>query len=172
MEPFAEYLSSNIEEDLPSVMDREAWTERARELIEEVEEPGLVMSDESLSWIYHEDEIERLLDLFEEWEVAVVCYVRHPHTFRDSYRWMTSFMTAWTPEPKSVYYSEPDSWIYDYEYRLDRWRRHLGRRNVISMSYSACMERDGSIIPSFLDLLGVDPPPPDEIADYHLNSSG
>lgn len=169
MRPFADHLIESAEGDLPPAMDSDSWMDLAKETIDGIEGRGLVMSDESLSWLYHEDEMRRLVDLFEGWEVSVVCYLRHPHALRASYRWMTSFMMARLPNRRSVYYSEPDSWIYDYEYRMDRWRRLIGRRNVLTMSYSACLERDGSVVPSFLELLGVPLPPPEEIAKYHLN---
>lgn len=171
IEPLYKVLADGVEDDLPNVTDREAWADRAQESIETIGGTGLVMSDEGLSWLHHDEEIRRVLDLLEEWRVTIVCYLRHPHALQASYRWATSSMKAWQPEPTSVYYSEPDSWIYDYEYRMDRWRHHLGRKNVVTMSYTACMERDGTIISSFLDLLGVDPPPSDEIAEYQLNQS-
>lgn len=171
IQPFVDALIGHLGGELPAAGDIDSWRRLTLGSIQEVDGDRLVMCDESLSWLYHEDEMSMLLELFAGWEVSVVCYLRHPDSFRTSLQYMASFMMPWTPGPESVFYMEPDSWIYNYELRMDRWRQVLGRENVITMSYEACLDRDGSVIPSFLELLGVEPPPAEELLEYHLNAS-
>jgi hypothetical protein len=123
----------------------------------------LVLSGESLSLLRFDDEVERVMRLFEGSEVEVVMYTRRPADFLRAYRLsMRVFNDHPSDDPESIFYVEPDSWLVRYHERLDLWERHA---QVHHFDYDALLVRDGSVIPSFAALVGIEP------AEYRLNTS-
>jgi hypothetical protein len=123
----------------------------------------LVLSGESLSLLRFDDEVERVMQLFTGSEVEVVMYTRCPVDFLRAYR-LTMQVLNYQPsdDPDSIHYVEPDSWLVRYHERVDLLKRHT---HVHHFDYDALVAHDGSVIPSFAALVGIEP------TEYRLNSS-
>ena len=68
-------------------------------------------------------------------------------------------------DPESITYVEPDTWLIDYQSRIELWRRYAD--SVIVHDYDEVTARDGSVIPSFAAALGISAA---GLPDYVLNS--
>ena len=90
-------------------------------------------------------------------------YTRRPEDFIRAYR---TSMKVWEHRPsddlESIHYLAEDSWLIDYRARLDLWAQYS---RVIHIDYDEVVERDGSVIPSFAELVGIEP------VEYRLNVS-
>ena len=137
--------------DLPAVT--RAHIERCDDLI--------VFSGESLSMLRFSDEVEQVVALFEGCELSIVMYTRRPEDFMRAYR---TSMKVWghqpSDDPDSICYLAEDSWLIDYRARLELWAHYC---HVIHVDYDEVVERDGSVIPSFAELIGIEP------VEYRLN---
>jgi hypothetical protein len=135
--------------------------------------PTLVYSHEDLSYVRFDDEVDRLRELFGALTVRVVVYLREPAAFLRSYRQQLEAMGFPASNDRDSFaYVEPDSWLVDYDALVSVYRRGFGETNVEVIDYDDAVARDGSIIPSFTDLLGIaraDLPPLD---GYRLNQAG
>lgn len=87
--------------------------------------------------------------------------------------------------PTSVHYTEPDSWLVDYQQLIDVYTASFGAESVTVLSYEDEMDRYGSIVPALLRECGYDPDsippgwdrrrnvsPLQERPDSALNASG
>jgi hypothetical protein len=133
----------------------------------------LVYSHEDLSYLRHDDEATRLRDLFAGLPVKIVVFLRDKHAFLASYRAQLEAM-GFTPadDPASFAYVGPDSWLLDYGALVDAYQRTFGAAAVEVLDYDRIVERDGSVIPAFTDLLGIarrSLPPLDR---YFVNRAG
>jgi hypothetical protein len=133
----------------------------------------LVYVHEDLSYLRHDDELERLRELFEGSAVHVVVVLREPEAFLRSYR-AQLLGTGFEPseDPTSFAYLAADSWLVDHEALLHGYRRWFGDANVTVLDYDAAMGRDGSMIPSITDLLGIERSALPSLEGFHYNGSG
>ena len=123
----------------------------------------VVFSGEALSLLRYEDEIERVVALFDDCALEVVMYTRRPEDFLRAYRLTTSLLgDQCSRDADSIHYIEPDSWLVDWTERLDIWRRYVP---VTHLDFDDVVARDGSVIPSFASLIGLQP------VEYRLNVS-
>ena len=136
-------------------------------------EPTLVYSHEDLSYARHDDELEGLRALFDGRPVRVVIVLRQPEAFLRSYReQLTATGFPISDDPTSFAYVEADSWLVDYDALVAGYRRHFGTDNVEVLDFDAIVADEGSIVPAFARLLGLDAsslPAPDR---YVLNRAG
>lgn len=116
----------------------------------------VVFSAEGLSYLRYEDEMQRLKDMFPESRIDIVMYVRDAAGFLASYvEEMKKHRLPQNIEKDSFAYTGQDSWLIDFESRLSGFRSVFGRQNVITIDYDHELRKAGSVIPSFLGVLGV-----------------
>lgn len=114
-----------------------------------------LFSAEGLSLLCHADETERLAGMLPA-DVSIVAYLRNREDYLRSHaRQIARSGQAQAHDKASHAYFGPDSWLVDYEYRLSAYRATFGAPNVHVVDYDEAVARDGSVIPSFLRLLGV-----------------
>jgi hypothetical protein len=155
--------------DMASTMPEtltEAWRAEARahiraQVTSDVDQ--LIYSTENLSLLCHADEIAAVMDLLHGREVHVVMYTRNPADFLASYSFTISLFDLDPPtRPDSITDLSADSWLVDYQSRIDLWAHHAP---VTVVDYDEVVVRDGSVIPSFADLVGIAP------VEYRLNTT-
>ena len=129
----------------------------------------LVLSSEELSFVRHPDERDRILDLLEASGAVnpeVVFVRRGADAFLTSYRTVAFIIgrsdLAEIVPPPSPDEQVADSWLVDFDSRIDIW---AARCRVHVIDYEAELAARASIIPAIADLVGVAP------AEFWLNSS-
>jgi hypothetical protein len=153
------------------------WLAAARAHVDaqlrEAPRPMLVLSHEDLSYVRFDDELELLRDLLGDLPVDVVVFLRGAEAFLSSYRAQLE-ATGFPPsaDPTSFAYVEADSWLVDFDALIAGYRRTFGETNVKVIDYDAMLARDGSVIPSFVELLGIAPSSLPSLERYFLNQSG
>jgi hypothetical protein len=151
-----------------------AWEASAREhvrrAVAEATADTVVLSAEGLWFLRHDDEMTRLRDLFGEHDVEVVVLVRDATSFLASYaRTLDELGIARSGDPASVAYVESDSWLVDVDGNLARWRAAFGADRVTVLDYDACVRADGSVIPAFLERLGIARSRLPDVSGYYVN---
>ena len=133
----------------------------------------LVYLHEDLSYLRYEDEFERLRDLLTGRTVTVVVFLREPEAFLRSYAAQiegTGFELS--DDPSSFAYVQPDSWLVDYDALLAGYRDCFGAANVEVFDYDQTVERDGTVIPTFAEELGISRSTLPPLDGYFLNTNG
>lgn len=119
--------------------------------------PLIVFSAEGLSLLFYEDELRRLKTFFPEGCIKILIYVRNPTDFLRSYKnELNKHAKPAKIKKDSFAYTEPDSWLLDFEFRISKFRDVFGPENVILIDYDDEVGRDANIIPSFLRVIGVE----------------
>jgi hypothetical protein len=114
-----------------------------------------IFSNEGISYLKYRDEVEALRALFPDEDVRVVIYLRDPQEYLASYRVeMKKHKMPEVIRPDSFAYTEDDTWLIDYEGRLRAFREIFPAFHAID--YDAEVRQCGSVIPSFLRLLGIE----------------
>jgi hypothetical protein len=134
---------------------------------------ALVYLHEDLCYLRHEDELEKLRSLLRGRAVTVAVFLRRPDAFLRSYAAQlegTGFERS--DDPTSFAYVQPDSWLVDYDALLDGYRRCFGASNVETFDYDKVVERDGTVIPAFAELLGIPRSSLPPLDGYFLNPNG
>lgn len=123
----------------------------------------LIYSSENLSLLCHPDEVATVMGLLEGRDVQVVMYTRNPTDFLASYSFTIGLFGLAPPtRPDAINDLSADSWLVDYQARIDLWAHHTA---VTVIDYDEIVAADGSVIPSFANLMGVEP------VDYRLNTT-
>lgn len=144
-----------------------------RSLVSASDREVVVLSHEDLSYVRHDDELERLRDLLGAPSVRVVVFLRAKGAFLRSYRSQleaTGF--ALSDDPASFAYVEADSWLVDHAALVGGYQRWFGDGNVEVIDYEDTVARDGSVIPAFAELLGISRSALPPLDPYFLNRSG
>jgi hypothetical protein len=156
---------------------RASWQEAARSHIRRQvtgsDAELLVYVHEDLSYLRFDDELERLRELFDGRVVSVVAVLRDDAAFLRSYTSQlvgTGFEVS--DDPASFAYVAPDSWLLDHEALLDGYRRWFGAEQVTALDYDRLVEVDGTVIPAFADLLGLDRRDLPPLDRYRFNAAG
>lgn len=157
--------------------DDPAWQRAAadhiRRAVAGAPQPVVVWSHEDLSYVRHDDELSRLRELLGDAPVQVVVYHRRRADFLRSYRdqlQATGFELS--DDQSSFAYVQPDSWVADQDAVIETYRRGFGHEHVFVVDYDDALQRDGSVIPSFAELLGIAPADLPPLDRYFLNQSG
>ena len=117
----------------------------------------ILCSAEELSFARDIDEVERLVDLLYPRDISIVVVLREPAEFLRSYTAEFSRKgLERSPDPASIRYVEPDSWLVRYEDLLGVYGAVLGPQHVTAISYEDSVKQDGSIIPAILRACGAD----------------
>lgn len=186
------FLIPDLHSDLPLLVLRPDRTWPARLRFPETQDPGwqaaarahvhaavagapagrVVWSHEDLSYVRYDDELDRLRDLVGT-SVQVVVYRRDPTDFLRSYREQleaTGFELS--DDPKSFAYVQAGSWVADDATLVATYQRGFGPDAVTLIDYDEVVGRDGSVIPSFTDLLGLPRASLPDLDPYFLNRAG
>jgi hypothetical protein len=117
----------------------------------------LLCSAEGLSYLRHQDEIERLVELLEPRLVSVVVVLRNPRDFLASYTAMLA-RQGFSPSRyhESFSYVQDDTWLVRYDELVGAYRNVIGADRVHVVPYDDHVGRDGSIIPAVLGACGAD----------------
>lgn len=134
---------------------RSAVAQSVNRFFEQVGDDVGLFSAEGLSLLCHADETERLAALLSP-EASIVVYLRNPAEYLRSHlgQLNKSGIAEAIAQPPQGYVGV-EHWLSDYEFRLAAFRRTFGHANVHVMDYDSTCARDGSVIPSFLEHLGV-----------------
>jgi Sulfotransferase domain len=139
-----------------------AYRDRAKSSVDEFLSGSpaerIVFSSEGLSLLRFRDEVQVLRQLISVRHVKVIAYLRNPTDYIRSYANQIRKDPKTLPrhiDQDSFAYTEPDTWLLDYEKRLMPFRDVFGSENVIAIDYDEQMSRYGNVIPSFLDAVGL-----------------
>jgi hypothetical protein len=107
----------------------------------------LLVSSEVISLLRNRDEIEEFQELLSPLQVSIVVVLRDPAEFLKSYRRQIG-PGRWSRYEESAGYTEPDSWLVDYEGMIDAFQSVFGENNVSTVNYEDSLEHFGSVIPA------------------------
>lgn len=115
-----------------------------------------VFSAEGMSYLRHIDEVEALKSFFPGAEIDIVVYLRERESYRRSHQGQFDRRVAAGRQLDPSFADlGPGSWLLDYEARLQPFRAVFGETHVHIVDFDAARASEGSVIPSFLRLLGV-----------------
>src|SRR5262249_51038443 len=122
--------------------------------IERNAERNVIFSAEGLSYLRHDDEIGYLAGLLEPRRTTVILYRRDKGEFLRSYRAELQ-REGWPPssDRDSYAYCESDTWLAEFDNLIDAYAGRFPDIRV--MPYNEIVARAGTIIPSFLDEIGI-----------------
>lgn len=124
----------------------------------------LIISAEGLSFIRFAEEVERLRELLDPYDLDFIVVQRERDDFLRSYtQWMKALNIEPSDDPESSRYLGTDSWILDF----DRFPELFPGIKIID--YRQAMNVGGSIIPAIMEGLCADPSTLPGWSDYKLN---
>lgn len=114
----------------------------------------LIFSAEGLAYLRHGDELRRLAVMLPPEQTTVIVYLRDKAAFLRSYR-AELVKQGWplSSEQGDYAYCGPDSWLVDFEALLAVYAAYYS--DIRIKQYDAIVAREQSIIPSFLEEIGV-----------------
>lgn len=130
-----------------------------------------VLSGELIANLRHDDELEALRDVIGDARIVVY--------WRDAADWLAAMADqlikdgiepTYGGDVDAFTYLGDDSWQVEYAKRTATWQRHF--TDVVALGYDEAVLRDGSVIPSFLEVLGVETPDDATMARYWINQRG
>jgi hypothetical protein len=130
----------------------------------------ILFSAEGLSYLRYPDEMNALRSLIGIDDITIVAYLREAGSWIESYK----VQIAKHPRPDvigkdSFAYVERDSWLLDFPTRIAAFEAAFGKENVSVLDYDSTYRRDGNVIPSFLDAIGVPALATADINRFRLN---
>lgn len=147
-----------------------SWFDVTRQHVRETAGDGLIFSCEGLTHLRYADEVERLREVLDEPEIDVVMVHRAPEDFLESYGWAMQIIgNRLSEDPDSVLYTEPDSWLVDYDARVALWEGALGAEHVHVVDFDEAVRERGSTLPAMLEAMGIDLGV-DDVEAYKLNA--
>jgi len=137
---------------------------------------NIVFTAEGLSLLRFRDEIERLRYVLgaDSHDITIILITREPVEFLESLKKQILKVPnrALSRDPESVFYVEPDSWLADFTTLKSLYIDGFGRSSLVNIDYDYALERDGNILPSFLEVLGLDSADFSDAGKYWKNQSG
>lgn len=113
-----------------------------------------LFSAEGLSLLRYVDETERLAKMLPR-QVSIIAYLRDRADYLRSHTKQLERTGITTTDKESHAYVGHDTWLTDYDLRLASFRATFGEENVHVVNYDEVCARDGTVISSFLELLGL-----------------
>jgi hypothetical protein len=111
----------------------------------------LIISAEGLSFIRSAEEVDRLRELLDPYELEFIVALREKSDFLSSYtQWMEKVQIKQSDDPNSVRYVGADSWILDF----DKFPPLFP--GILIVDYDQAMREQGSVIPAIMERLGAD----------------
>lgn len=131
-----------------------------------------LFSAEGVCLLRHGDEVAWLRDALPQ-PVRIIACLREKAAYMASYRaQLEKVRHLWggVIQRDEYNYTEDDSWLWDYDSRLAPFRDVFGSDCVTVLDYDAVTEAQGSIVPGFLEAIGLrDVLPPQAWAGLFLN---
>jgi hypothetical protein len=125
---------------------------------------NLIISAEGLSFIRFPEEVDRLRELLDPYELEFIVVQREKADFLRSYtQWMAKLDLKQRDDPSSVRYVEADSWILEFE------KFPLLFPGILTIDYDQAMRDQGSVIPSIMEGLVADTSMLPPWSEYKLN---
>jgi hypothetical protein len=137
---------------------RQRVAARVRDFIAASPCQRVLFSCEDLSILRYPDEMERLRAMVPAGDIRIIVYLRDAQAYLASYKLQIAkgrHDAAESIDRDGFNYTEPDTWLIDFDDRVARFRQAFGEVTVID--YDAELARRGNVIPSFLEAVGVDP---------------
>jgi hypothetical protein len=129
-----------------------------------------VLSAEHTGLLRYRDELQALRMLIGR-QAHVIVYLRDPAAFLTSMRdQLVKNGIEPSTDPQSHAYVETDSWLADYRDRFHHWRQTFPRTTFLD--YDATTRHDGTVIPSFMEQLGIHRDDLPDLDHYWLNARG
>jgi hypothetical protein len=139
-----------------------AYVERVRQcvfqFVQGKDGQKIIFSSEGLSLLRYVDELETLKSMFPPGRFQVVVYLRNKTDYLRSYTLQLKKNAETLPkliDKESFAYTEPDTWLLNYEERLSTFKQIFGESNVHTLDYDAAVQREANVIPSFIEWLGL-----------------
>ena len=112
----------------------------------------IVFTNEGLSLLRTKSELARLAALFNGLSVHVIVYTRDPTAYLRSYEaHLRSYGYPISDDPATPFYVAEDSWLRDWDSLVGIYRSQFD--SISALNYDKIVQRDGDVIPSFLDQL-------------------
>jgi len=125
---------------------------------------NLIISAEGLSFIRFPEEVDRLRELLDPYELEFIVVQREKADFLRSYtQWMAKVNIKQSDDPSSVRYVGADSWILDFEKFQSLFP------GILTIDYDQAMNDKGSVIPAIMEGLVADVSTLPEWSEYKLN---
>jgi len=133
-----------------------ATCKRVNAFFDQIENATAVFSAEGLSLLRYVDEVEKLASIMPA-DVKIIAYLRNPEDYLRSHaNQLSKAGITGITDKTSHAYMQSDTWMIDYELRLEAYRTTFGQDNVIVVDYDEACARDSNVIPSFLRLLNLE----------------
>jgi hypothetical protein len=173
------YTRDSFAKDKLKLHTDENFTQSVRECVQNFiansDKNKLIFTTEGLSYLRFPDEIERLRAVVDadNHDVKIICFLRNKKDFIESYKKQILKIKgrSFSENPESCYYVKEDSWLLDYDAMITAYQKGFGPENVMVIDYDEVVARDSSIIPSYLEFLGVDSNKFSNIEKYYKNVS-
>ena len=115
-----------------------------------------VFSAEGLSLLRYADEVEKLASILRG-DVSIIAYLRNPVDYlRSRSNQLSKVGVTGITDKASHAYMASDTWMIEYEQRLEAFRTTFGQENVHVVDYDNACALDGNIISSFLRQLNLE----------------
>jgi hypothetical protein len=125
---------------------------------------NLIISAEGLSFIRFPEEVDRLRELLDPYELEFIVVQRERADFLRSYtQWMQKVNITQSDDPSSVRYVGADSWILDFEEFPNLFP------GIQIIDYNKAMSEQGSVIPAIMEGLVADTSTLPPWSEYKLN---
>ncbi len=119
----------------------------------------VLFSTEGLSYMRTPEEVKRVQELLAPREVTAIVVLRNKvdylASFRAALQRMGFSVPTQDPDPGTVAYTEPDSWLVDYSALLNVLRDLTGPRRLHVIDYEREVAATGSIIPALAEAIGL-----------------
>ncbi len=137
---------------------RQKTMSEVRSFLENASE-NVIISSEGLCWLRFDDETERLQKMLSQRgdQIKLILYLRDKSDFLRSYQAQINKKPGRkiSDQRDSVLYVQPDTWLTDYDALVSTFERRFGKENLTVLDYDDELARMGSVIPSFLQVLGL-----------------
>ena len=136
------------------------------------DEPSIIVSAESLSFLRADDEIRRVHRMFSDREATILVTLREPAEFLASWgRHLTRGKYELSDDPRSFAYVGADSWLARYDELIDAYARVFGRDRVLTIDYERVTAEHGSVIPGIMRHVVGDTTELPDWSGYRFNTS-
>jgi hypothetical protein len=148
---------------------------RVQNFVSSCSTSNIIFTTEGLSLLRHQDEIDGLLKIFDvnDFEITVILYLRNRDDYLNSYTQQLLKKKGRVPSGDywSALYVEHDTWLIDYEQLISVYKRGFGEKRILVIDYDEEMKSFSNIIPSFLEVIGVNLKNQQDQSSYFFNST-
>ncbi len=112
---------------------------------------SMVISSEALSFLRAPEELQRVKNLLEGFDVTILVTLRNPLEYLGSWqRHLTRTGYELSDDPISFAYVKEDSWLARYDHLIDAYATAFGPDRMITVDYESANAQFGSVIPALM----------------------